>query len=63
MASNDKAKEASDWFGGFLGKAVKDIKSRPDKLKQAEDEAMGVSGDTQSASGKGRPEQSKKWIE
>lgn len=53
----------ADLFGGLMGGAVKNIKERKSKLQEAEDEAMGVSGDTESAEGKKRPNQSKKWVE
>jgi len=61
--SENKAKGIADWFGGLSGNAVKAVKERPNKIQQAEDEAMGVTGDTKAANGETRPSQSKKWTE
>lgn len=63
MAEENKAKKIVDWFGGLTGNAVEAGKTRKTRLQQAEDEAMGVSGDTEAAEGKTRPGQSKKWTE
>lgn len=63
MAEENKAKKIVDWFGGLSGKAAKDIQGRKSRIQQAEDEAIGISGDTEAADGKKRPGQSKKWTE
>lgn len=61
MAENNKAKSIADWFGGLSGNASKEIQDRKSKLDKEIDRQ--TNGDTESASGNGRPSQSKKWVE
>lgn len=63
----DKEKDASDYLGGMSGSAAKAIKTRGQRLKEAEDAATGGSSPNtnsdKGSDGNGRPEQRKRWFE
>lgn len=62
MAEEKKEeKKKTSFFGGLLGNAESNMKSRKSKLEAAEAQAMG--GDVKAASGEERPGYSKKWTE